>query len=625
MGDEREYIELVRRGQHGDQEALNLLAGMVRERLCQHVYRITLRDDLTQDIVQESLLEMSKILGKLQKADRFWPWLCGIASKKLQRHYRSETRQRVISQSMAERQGQKVDSQDGMADLVTAELKQNVLGAMASLRTRQREVLALRCYEQMPYSQIAQLMGCSEFSARMLFCRAKKSLQKQLSRSGLSKATLLPALILFGRMTARTEAEVSLASGVLNVGAAATLTSLAASKATVAVAAGVLAAGAVVAVVGPSDTSDMSGFGRGGQSGNVVMKSPAGGSVGDSGQWWYYFPDASGAAMMTRRVSWSSPGNGRHSQILQNDHANYYFDKSSNRVYINNYRMWHEDLAVQRLPNDKPELTEFITKVEGRDTSSLGYVTDEGAGMLVIGQHNAAGEYSRPWVDHHANTPEEAYFQCDWPSSAKLVDTRDMMHKRGWTCFRVVGELGDRQVQGAGRIPFVYAMSSEYWPWLRLQLDDGTEAVDWGSGAAVYGPDERVISRCPGGTFLLGLSRPWLGLHSIDTIRRDAAEQRIWFETRYTKAQLEAEVVITHDSSRIVYVVNMERDLVDKITVYLERDDRWVEQGELRFSYLAGVDDVSEEFVEPRRSGGGGTERPGMLWPVYLAKGSIGN
>jgi len=72
-------MELVRQAQCGDKECLDQLAQQARERLRTYVYRLTQRDDLTQEIVQETLFEMCKVLGKLKRTDRFWPWLYGIA------------------------------------------------------------------------------------------------------------------------------------------------------------------------------------------------------------------------------------------------------------------------------------------------------------------------------------------------------------------------------------------------------------------------------------------------------------------------------------------------------------------------------------------------------------------
>lgn len=75
MDDNREYIELVKQAQLGERGSLDCLAELVRGRSYAYVYRIVLQDDLAQDIVQESMLEMFKIFGKLDRADRFWPWL----------------------------------------------------------------------------------------------------------------------------------------------------------------------------------------------------------------------------------------------------------------------------------------------------------------------------------------------------------------------------------------------------------------------------------------------------------------------------------------------------------------------------------------------------------------------
>ena len=65
MDNKSGYIQLVKQAQLGKQESLNGLAELARERLRVYVYRLTLQDELTQEIVQESMLEMCRILGKL--------------------------------------------------------------------------------------------------------------------------------------------------------------------------------------------------------------------------------------------------------------------------------------------------------------------------------------------------------------------------------------------------------------------------------------------------------------------------------------------------------------------------------------------------------------------------------
>lgn len=85
-----DYVELVKKAQLGDEENLSRLAELAQGRLRSFVTRLGLRHDVAEDILQESLLEMAKLLGKLKEADRFWHWLYSIALKKTQRYHRQQ-------------------------------------------------------------------------------------------------------------------------------------------------------------------------------------------------------------------------------------------------------------------------------------------------------------------------------------------------------------------------------------------------------------------------------------------------------------------------------------------------------------------------------------------------------
>src|SRR6056297_1412310 len=97
MSSNEEITRLVEHAKLGDKDSMNRLAESARGRLYAFVYRMTLKEDLSQDIVQESMLEMFKVLGKLKKADRFWPWLYTITYNKVRRHWRYEKRHKAVS------------------------------------------------------------------------------------------------------------------------------------------------------------------------------------------------------------------------------------------------------------------------------------------------------------------------------------------------------------------------------------------------------------------------------------------------------------------------------------------------------------------------------------------------
>jgi len=613
-----DQLELIGRAQCGDRQCLGQLAKQARPRLYTYIYRLTQKDDLAQEIVQESLLEMCKVIGKLKKADRFWPWLYGIAVNKLRRHYRTEQAQRKVAISSMKRKNAMKDRQDGLENLVSEELKNIVSTAMKKLRTRHKAVLVMRCYDQMPYSDIAESMGCSEFSTRMLFLRAKKCLQRELSRNGFGKGSLLAALVLFGKITAPSEAaaaQISVTAAVTKVGLAAGIAGLATSKTAIVslTAAGALTVGTVVMKSGPLNPGAESPQ-------SLLTSSQDIGQLGQSGntkqEFWYYFPQSTSEPMMLRAKS-GKAGDKSYWQVLQDDQANYYYN--NNRLHINNYRMWARDLSVQKIPTDDPEMTEFICQVEG-SKNTVEHVAPRGKGLLVVAAQGQKNDDNQLWATRHSNVLEEGYFQSDWPATAKTIDNRDEMHKRGWTYFRVAGQVNGQNVSGTGRIPFVDITSKQYGPWLKLKIGS-LSIVDTYKQAYISEPTSAEAKTYKGGSFFKGLCRPWMGLHTIDTVRRDAAEQRISFATRYTPDSRFAEVELSCENARLVYKIDMETDVVDEITFSTDQGNT----GNLKFSYLQSVDGVSQEFIPPGKPGGttAANSSQGLLWLVQLMEDSL--
>lgn len=612
-----DHVRLVKRAQLGDKESLDRLTELAEERLRVDVFRLTLQEDLTGEVVQESLFEMLRVLKDLKEAHRFWPWLYKIALNKIRHHYRTEQRRRAVVASAAANKGSHKSSEHVMASAISKELKEIVLSAMRRLKPRHRAILTMRCYREMEYSQIGESMGCSEFAAKMLFYRAKKSLRKQLSRFGFGKGMLLPALLLFGKMTVRSEAaaQVMVSTASVKVGVAAGLAGFATSTtgiislATV----GVLAVGTTVMT---SQLGHTDPWGGPASVSNSQTVGQMGALTKGLEEYWCYYPRNVNGPVMIRLLRWDSQEKRSYCQWLQNEQATYYFDKRKSTVYIKNHRMWRDDLAVWRLPTDPPELRDFLSQVEGGIDRSQ-YIRGDGPGLLVLSRRQENDYQSR--VMHHFNTLDEQYFLYDWPTRTRRVDSRDAMHKRGWTYFRISGRITEEEVTGTGRLPFVDAARGQFGPWLKMQVGDGLKIADNGAEARVYDGTGRLAATYRGGSFFAGLGRPWMGLHTIDTVRRDAARERIWFETTRKPGQGSAEVVLTRGQAKLTYSIDMEKDIIDRI-VFLTNDGR---DGELRFTYLEQVDPEADEFVSPRWRSSGKPQRPspGMLWLLKPANG----
>lgn len=177
-------LELVRLARLGDKKSMAQLVAVAEKRLRAYIRKVTLDPDSSQDLLQECLLEIVSSLSKLEDIGRFWPWLFRIATRKIQQHYRERRHNQIIDVSTLKNRPLSHFPEDenhrAIDDLVRKELVQRVYQAFAQLNPKQRVVLTLRCFEDMPYADIGVALRCSSLGARLLFFRARRRLQLQL-------------------------------------------------------------------------------------------------------------------------------------------------------------------------------------------------------------------------------------------------------------------------------------------------------------------------------------------------------------------------------------------------------------------------------------------------------------
>ena len=282
--------------------------------------------------------------------------------------------------------------------------------------------------------------------------------------------------------------------------------------------------------------------------------------------------------------------------------------------------MYNSDLSVLKIPTDDIQMTNFISNVEA-STADIQHISASGKGLLIIASRSGPRDNEQPWSIRNSNVLDEDYFQPNFPANTGSVDNRDQMHKRGWAYFTITGRLNNQPVSGTGRIPFVYQASTENSPWLKLQVGD-ISIVDTAEQAFVSNSADKSQLKYKSGSFFVGLSRPWMGLHTLDTIRRDAAERKIRFQTNRTQDEKFVEVTLFCDNMKLVYKIDMDKDVVDEITFASDKGDI----GSLKFNYLQSAEKAGGQFEAPS----GQTSRsavsraaPGLSWLTQLAGGAL--
>jgi RNA polymerase sigma-70 factor (ECF subfamily) len=643
MAEEVKWTELVKLAQQGHENCMDSLARGVKGRLCAYIYRVTLDYDLTQDLSQEVLLQMFKSLERLDDAEHFWPWLYRIAQSKIQQHYKEKQRKTSIRSSAVYQDflSQRSDyhKDDTMRHLAQQELSRKVIFAMKHLKQQYRAVLSLRCFEQLSYSDIAVALQCSEVRARVLFFRAKQALKKQLSYQGLSKGVMLMCLGIFGKLTASAEAaasNVTIPAACTKVGFTAAL--LGSSSSTTGL---VVLTAIIITLIGVgalpnifnSQPAEPQITGRADVNSvhfttQLQDSDPnTGGSLSKGAyEQWFFFPEGVDGPMFMRMQRWTPEQDEKLCSWLENGQANYYYHSGEKQVYINNCRVCWSSLKVCRLPTDTKEFTEFLSTVEGDLPALSENMRDEQTGLLLSSMDYRFINAPDFQTDYSYNTVSMEYFQYGWLGTIPIIDTRDKMHKRGWTYFRISGRLNDRNITGRGQIPFVYNAVKDHPAWLKLNIANEIKLIDCKDGAQLNITERNESKVYPPGTFFEGLPRPWMGLHTADSVRRDAARRLISFHSeRLENDANEVVITICHksqpDNINLVYLIDMENDIVENIQT--EVSGRTT--GILQFEYFQDIDQADKEFVEPVISSTSEIQQagPDVPWLIQLAQGSL--
>ncbi len=575
MKDSNDHIPLVIKARQGHQEAINQLTQIASQRLSQFVFRLTLQEELTQDIVQESLVDMLRFFPTLKHTERFWYWLYGMAYNKIGRHFQRQRIRQSVPLSQIQEESMTNGQDQTVADVISQELREIVGRSMQQIDPNHRAILTMRCYDQMSYAQISQLMNCSQFSARALFYRAKKALARRLAGYGLGKEALLTALVVFGKMTATSEtaaAHMTITAASLQCGTGMALVCTLLSRT------------AALWFLGTLLTTGML---VGAMPQALLEHQPSASMVNDETstiqdqQHWFYYPQGMDGPMLLRTQARTDDSQWH---ILQNAQGNFIWEGQTitfrNAHAILGPPCWTSSASQQA--------------------------------ALRLDERAIDGTYASQILPRQ-NVQQEDFFQPDWPTHIRVVDQRDTMHQQGWTQVHLQGSLQGQLIEGTACIPFTYDALAQHQPWLRCRIGSDLTLTDTPQGAQFRpNPESRGI-RLPAGTFLVGLNRPWRGLHCLDDLTCAARAQGLEAQvTRLTDRK--ATVEIDCDSVTLLYEIDVDDDLIRCLR--WKQDHRQI--GELHFEYIGTETSIPIPNLSRRENST--QSQVGLRWLFYLGK-----
>ncbi|HKR02854.1 MAG TPA: RNA polymerase sigma factor [Pyrinomonadaceae bacterium] len=153
----------VLRAQSGDREAFDSLLQAVQEPLYRYILRLTNERTLAEDILQEVFIRIYRKLGWLRDPDLFRPWAYRIASRetfkrlKRERHWAEQVRDESVLEAIPA---------EPSAEDFAPELIEHLPRLIARVSPASRAVLILHYLEEMPLSEVADVLGIAAGTAK---------------------------------------------------------------------------------------------------------------------------------------------------------------------------------------------------------------------------------------------------------------------------------------------------------------------------------------------------------------------------------------------------------------------------------------------------------------------------
>jgi RNA polymerase sigma-70 factor, ECF subfamily len=172
-----EDAELVGRSRKGDRAAFSALFEKYRLRVFAFGYRLTGCRQTAEDVVQTTFLKAFQSLASLDDPGLFYYWLFSIARNEALAGLRRGKNATASLDEAAE-----VWDDDSPHERVVAEELHALLKSLLGrLKPEYREVLILRQYESLSYSEIAAITGDSISAVESRLFKARKALASRMA------------------------------------------------------------------------------------------------------------------------------------------------------------------------------------------------------------------------------------------------------------------------------------------------------------------------------------------------------------------------------------------------------------------------------------------------------------
>jgi len=158
----------------GDLQQLGVLFNRYQIPLYNYFYRLNYDQSLSEDLTQNVFERIIKYKKSYTEAFPFKAWLFKIARNVNTDHFRGK---RILKDDNIELANVNITTDNVLDDIEKRERNERLEIALQTLDKDEREMIVLSRFEEIKYSEIAQLMGLTESNIKVKIHRAIKKLK----------------------------------------------------------------------------------------------------------------------------------------------------------------------------------------------------------------------------------------------------------------------------------------------------------------------------------------------------------------------------------------------------------------------------------------------------------------
>lgn len=167
--------ELTEKARRGDDAAFDVLVDRYKKEIYRLAYRFVKNAEDAHDLSQETFLKAYLSLKNFRGDATFRTWIYRIAMNLSINYVKSAGYSRksdVPAEELDPARSGKI-----LSSILTTEMTDRLRDAIDQLPPKQRETLVLKVYQDLKYTEIASVMGCSVGTSKANFFHAVKALR----------------------------------------------------------------------------------------------------------------------------------------------------------------------------------------------------------------------------------------------------------------------------------------------------------------------------------------------------------------------------------------------------------------------------------------------------------------